>query len=239
MDIQSLVRDADAVRAQLSMVGDRVVAKQLTYVYIPVSFEERKLAEIAAIVKTIGFYAMVVDGKYCVSKVCADVHFRPSSINRIVIDEDDYYELQFDPGAVIIENINVLQVKSILYYIFDHIVAKGKIPWYFNYDDMGKLFLTAQKHAGVSLGVQNTIHEMIAASISRQSQDRTKYFRHSITTPKDIADNKPAFIPFRSVVYGATNTTSRLLGSYFDDNMLSATVNPSESVEGVEALLRA
>jgi hypothetical protein len=48
----------------------------------------------------------------------------------------------------------------------------------------------------------------------------------------------PTFIPFRSPIYGATNTTAKLIGAYFDDSINSALVNPSEKVEGVESLLR-
>lgn len=238
MDIAKLRRDPDAVKRTLIVKDDKVITTKTTYVYFPVRYAEKKLAEIASVIRTIGFFVTVVDDVYSVSKICADVSLRPSSISRKVIAEDEYYELQFDPGALLITNTNLIKNDTLPYYVFDEIVAKGHIPWYLNYEDMNKLFVSVRKYAGVNLGTQNTIHEMIAASISRLKSDKTKYYRYSVNDRKSFSAGDVSFVPFRSTVYGATNTTARLLGSYFDDNMISALANPSEKVEPVEALLR-
>lgn len=238
MDISTLTRDAGYVKSKLSVADNQVFAKTQTQVLFPVIFEEKKIAQIGTIVRTIGFICFVIDNKYSVMKVCADVTLEPTSLTKVVIGSMEYYQLTFDAGSRILTSLDLLKNKSILYYIFDTLIAKGNIPWYLDYEDMAKLFTTADKHAGVNLGVQNTIHEMIAATISRQAKDRTQYVRFALLKPEDYDQVKISFEPFRSVVYGATNTTSRLLGSYFDDNTLSALVNPSQSTEKVEELLR-
>ena len=54
----------------------------------------------------------------------------------------------------------------------------------------------------------------------------------------EVLSRPPALIPFRSVTYGATNTTAKLMGAYFDEGLTSALVNPSQRTEKIEELLR-
>ena len=79
--------------------------------------------------------------------------------------------------------------------------------------------------------------QMFAAAITRDSANRAKYYRHTLSDlPSE--DRPPTFIPLRSVTYGATNTTAKLMGSYWNDGLTSALVNPSEKTERIEQLLR-
>ena len=51
--------------------------------------------------------------------------------------------------------------------------------------------------------------------------------------------NDPSVIlPLKSIAYGLSNTTSRLMGNYLNDGMNSALVNPSTQNESIEDLLR-
>ena len=64
------------------------------------------------------------------------------------------------------------------------------------------------------------------------------YYRSVINNRSDLKKNPPVFIPLRSVVYGATNTTNKLAGSYFNEGVISALVSPSTRIEPIEELLR-
>ena len=117
-------------------------------------------------------------------------------------------------------------------------IAKGKIPWYLNYSDLGILFTTAKLHAGANLGVDNAALEMIVSSLARDPQDRMRYYRHSVDTPKDTRNNPPDIIPLRSVALSTTNTTAKLLGNYMQEGVTSALVSPTERSESIETMLR-
>lgn len=238
MNPKELIRDAAKVKATFREKDGKLIATEPTLIYFPKRFSEKKLAQIGTEITVIGFLAYVVGKHYCASHIPAMLAFRPSSFRTVVIDDIEYNELSFEKGSVIIQNLNLVKTDTLPYFIFDELISKGNIPWYMGYEDLLKMFSSVRQYAGLSLGSNNTVMELIASNISRNSGDLAEYYRHAVKTRNDL-NNKPVkFIPFRSVIYGATNTTSRLLGAYFDDNMLSALSNPSERVESVEALLR-
>lgn len=241
MDIRSLKRDAAKVNANwVQTRDDRVVAKKECKIYIPSRFAERGLATIGAETSILGLCAIVIEDKYYgVCNVNAMMRVTPSSTNMVMVDEVQHYEFTFDAGATVIANTNLVKQDILLYEIYSEIIAKGHIPWYLSYEDLGKLFTTAKKHAGVNLVANNTILEMVVAAISRNPKDRTKYYRHVISSMDEQYTKPPEFIAFRSPMFGATNTTAKLIGAYFEPSMNSALVNPSEKTEGVERLLRA
>lgn len=76
---------------------------------------------------------------------------------------------------------------------------------------------------------------MLLSVIARNPDDLNQFFRQ-VTTGKDLERVK--FIQLRSSTHGANNTTARLLGSHFSDNLTSALVNPSDREENIERILR-
>lgn len=238
MNVSDLVRDSAKVHAALiqSKTGALVATKALK-IYVPSRFLERELLTITNEIRTVAIFAIVVDDKYYgVSTVNASIQLTPSWTNVTEVDGEECYEFGFDKGATVTPNINLVKDDALVYKIYDEVIAKGNIPWFVGYLDLGKLFMTAKSHGGIHLAANNIPLEMMAASISRQSSDRTKYYRHALG--EGAKDIKPVFIPFRSVMYGATNTTAKLMGAYFDEGLTSALVNPSTKKEGIEQLLR-
>lgn len=236
MDIKTLVRDGEAVKKAIKQVDQTLVASLDCKIYIPRRFEERKLAIISDEIRIVGIYAICVGNNYGVSSACAMMQITPSSTSIVSVDGDEYYEFTFYKGAVITPNCNLVKEDTLVYNIYDEVIAKGHIPWYLSYKDIGKIFTTSDYHAGLSLGPTNVAIEILAASIARSKDDRTIYYRHVIDNLEGV-DNSVK-IPFRNVIYGATNTTARLTGAYFDDGLTSALTNPSETTEGIETLLR-
>lgn len=238
MNVSDLVRDSAKVHAALTQSKSGVlVATKPLKIYVPARYQERELMVIANEIRTVAIFAIVVDDKYYgVSTVNARIQLTPSWTNIVKVDDEEYYEFGFDKGAQVTPNINLVKDDLFVYKIYDEIIAKGNVPWFLSYLDLGKLFTTAKSHGGINLAANNIPLEMIAAAISRQDKDRTKFYRHALGEGKK--DIKPAFIPFRSVMYGATNTTAKLMGAYFDEGLTSALVNPSTKKEGVETLLR-
>ncbi len=239
MDISVLIRDPKKVKAVLVEKDDKLLTTTGCKLYTPKRYIERKLASVGSEIKTIGVLTVVVDDKYySVMKVPSMLSIQPSEILTDKIGDEEYFVFSFDPGAVVIANLNLVMDIFLIYDLYNEIIAKGHVPWSFTYEDVGKLFAETKKYAGDSLSRTNTILEMIASTVSRNPNNLMEFYRHQIQTEADEKKVDPRFIPFRSVLYGANNTTAKLLGAYFDDSLLSALVNPSERTEGVETILR-
>lgn len=240
MKISEMVRDAKKVYAHLKETdGNELVAIKPVKVLIPARFPEYDLAIFEEEITILGMCAFVVEDKYyAVSMIPAMMRTEPTLINNIRIGDVDYIELSYDPGARVIANLNLVKVDSLLYRIYDEMIAKGRVPWYIGYEDLGRLFEHSKYHAGERVGSSPAIFEMIVAAICRSPEDVKNYYRQSVKSRSELTTNPPTVIPLRAVSYGATNTIAKLMGSHFNENVTSALVSPGERVEKVEQLLR-
>ncbi len=241
VDIKGLIRDPQYVRSHLRELEDgRLVTLKDCAIYLPVRFSERGMASVSVETHIVGIYLLVMEGKYgAVSLVNTILRIDPTTVNRIMVDGDEYYEFVFRAGSTVIPNVNLVQNNQIPYKIYDEVFAKGRVPFYLGYTELAKIFDTAKKHGGVNIGGDHEVTELLVSMISRSADDRTQYYRQSVKTVEDLRKKPPAFIPLKSVVYSATNTTNKLAGSYMQDGIVSALVSPSERTERIESLLRA
>lgn len=239
MDVSKLIRDSKRVKACLKELPDNtVVALKPLKLYIPARFEERELASIGNEIYVIGVFALVTeDGFYSVSKVNAMMRIAPSSINTVRIDGDVYYEFSFRAGSTVIADMNLVKNDVITYFIFEEFIAKGKVPWYIDYNDLGGLFATSKKYAGVNIGESHEVIELIASIIARDPKNLYRQYRHSIKDAKSIVTDPPTYVPLGAIQYTATNTVTKIAGSYMSDGVVSALVNPSTRPERIESLL--
>lgn len=240
VDPKKLKRDPAKVRAVLQKTkGDTFVTTKACRLYIPRGFEEKQLAHVGSEVYVLGIFALVLeDNTYAVSLTNAMMRIEPATINTVQIDGEEYYEFVFEPGDTVFANTNLVKNDTMPYHINDQIIAKGRIPWYLSYEDIGSLFDSARKYAGVSLGANDSVLEMIASAIARSPKDPRTYYRQFVKTKDEIHTKPPIFIAFKNISYGATNTTAKLMGSYFETSLTSALVHPSEKVEDIEEILR-
>jgi len=240
MDPKKLTRDASKVHAALKELDDgSVITTKGCKILVPGRFAEQQLAVLGTETNICGIFAIVVDDQFFgVSSAMAMMRIEPTITNTIKIEDEDYLEFVFDPGCTVISSTELVKSDTFIYLIYSEIIAKGNVPWFMNYEDMGRLFESAPHHAGVSVGANFAVIEMIMAAISRSEKDRTKYFRHQLNSMQDLEKEVPAFIPLRSVTYGASNTTAKLIGAYWEEGLTSALVNPTETVEPIEGLLR-
>lgn len=240
MDFSKLIRNPELIKSQLKKQSDhRVITNLGCKIYIPMRYSERNLASLGAENYIVGMFGMTVDDRYySYCNINALVHITPDSINKVSIDGEDYHEFVFFKGSCVIAN-TVLVVGDILVFrIYDEFMSKGNIPWYMSYEDAGKMFETAGKHGGTSVGSNPEVIEMLIATIFRDAKDRNVGLRTIIHNREDLKTKKFVTIPLRSVAYAASNTTNKLAGSYFSVGLTSALVNPTERVEKIEAILR-
>lgn len=240
MNPKALIRDASRVHACLRELPDgRLVALKNVKIYVPVRFAERGLASIGIETHIVGIYAIVAEDLYYgVSMVNAMQRIEPTSTVKVQMDDDEYYQFSFEPGATVVSTVQLVKTDTLVYKIYDEIISKGRVPWYLGYPELGKLFDTAQYHAGANIGQNHEVTELIVSMIARDPQNRARYYRQLVKSEADVKLTPPAFIPLRSVTYAATNTTNKLAGSYFKEGLTSALVNPADRVERIEELLR-
>lgn len=240
MDPRKLIRSPDKVTACLKQLPDgRVVCTKDLKIYIPTRFAERNLASIGVETHIAGIFAMVVDDLfYGVSLINATMRIEPTSRIKVPIGEDEYFEFFFRAGSTVISTVDLVKVNTLTYRIYDEILSKARVPWYLDYQDLGKLFDTAGYHAGANIGQNHEVIELIVSLIARDVTDRTRYYRQVVKSLDDLHRKPPAYIPLRSVQYAATNTTNKLAGSYFGDGVVSALVSPTVRSERLESLLR-
>jgi hypothetical protein len=243
MRSSEFTRDAKAVYACFTEVENggttQLVVTKPMKVYIPARFEQHDMAVFENEISFVGICAMcTMDNKYAVSTVTAFMRSEPSLVNSVNIDDVDYVEMTYEPGSLLVANTNLVKIDNLMYRIYDEFFAKGRVPWYLGYQELGKLFEHSSYYAGVTVGSNPAIVEMIAATICRNPLNVKQYYRQSLQSMDELVSNPPTVIPLREVSYGATNATAKLMGPYFDDNVTSTIVSPGERVERVERLLR-
>ncbi|QVD49080.1 hypothetical protein LUCX_10 [Xanthomonas phage vB_XciM_LucasX] len=240
MDPSVWKRDASKVNAALvKQLDGSVLTTRPIKIYVPERYTEKGLAEIGSETFIVGIYAIVVDDKYyAVSKINATMRIKPTTISTVKFDGTSYLEFYFEPGSVVIATTSLIKSDTLVYHIFNYFISNGAVPWFLEYEDVATLFESAERHAGVRLTKSHSILEMFAAAITRDPQQRTKYYRHTLEDTNVKPDKPVTFIALRNISLGATNTTARLQGSYWSDGMTSALANPSTRTERIEQLLR-
>ncbi|QBX32364.1 hypothetical protein [Pseudomonas phage PA1C] len=239
MNVRQLTRDAARVNANLIELEDGGIATNLPCkIQIPERFTAKNLAVLGSEVFIFGFFPIIMNEEfYAVNNTIAMMRILPNSTERVVVESEPYYEFSFEKGDKVFYSTHLVVNDTLTYYMYDEFVSKGNIPWYMNYYDMAKMFETAKEHADTFIGGRSII-ELIISTIARDPDDMTRLYRHILSRHDDVKNKPPVTVPFRSVIWNTSDTTSKLNGAYFSDAINSALVNPSEKVEVIEELLR-
>ena len=239
MPFSQLVRNKKAIIDALYVDNtNAMLVKQDLKVIIPVRYEETKLATIESTVYTLAIFAIQVGNEYAVNNVPARIKLFPSDISKVKYEHHEYYILRFDKGSIFTDNINLIKTNTLGYNVYNYFINLGKIPWFMSAVDALSLFDNMLEYTGVNYGASASVQEMLCSMIMRSKDNLQDYWRQSIQTVDDVFNNRPDYVELRNVAYGARSTTAKLMGSYFDEGLNSAFINPSETTERVEELLR-
>lgn len=241
MDYTALTRDATKVHQDwVAQANGKITTRSGCKIYIPRRWTERKLATIGTDTYVLGMFPIVVGDKYYgVSSVCSQVKLANTNVSTVTIAGEQHYEFVYEPGDVVVDNVNMIVQNTLCYYIYDEFQAKGHVPWYFNFVDLANLFSTAIEYANFNPRTNLAILEMIAATMSRKPGDRKVYFRQSISSYEELVNQQPEYIALRNIQIQTSNTVSKFIGSYFREAVNSALVDPATRLEGIETILRA
>lgn len=236
----ALTRHAGKVYEALhDLPGKPVIAKQPIKIIFPVRFAEIKLAVIGEESHVYGLFAVISGNNYAVCNLNAYVELGRASISKALYEGQEYYEYSYEPGDVVIRTKEIMARSNLIFTSIDEFIFKGKLPWYVDYEDVGKLYETAEKFAGTKAKINPSVMEFLAAYIARQKKDRTKFIREGAASKADFTLDKLAWVPLRSVYWSAPGTVNKIAGAYYADGVVSALVTKNHKVETVEGILRA
>jgi hypothetical protein len=103
------------------------------------------------------------------------------------------------------------------------------------------LFETALYHGGANLNADSALLELIVTHMARNPKDISMLYRlmlNKYSAEKVVNPEEPNFIPLKSVAFGTTNTTAKIVGNMLGEGITSALVTPSTQSEELETLLR-
>lgn len=230
-------RSPTRVNAAYKKAGTTLVAMEPLRIYLPERFIERDLALIEDVSYILGFFAVVTeDNYYASSTVTAMLRTEPDRIGRQVIDDVGYVELSYSKGSKLIASTEPTVVDNLIHRIWTEFYGMAKIPWYYQYEDLPKFFRRTNKYNGATIGANRAVLEFAAATLCRDPDDPTRYYRQRKT--KGSGQKPPYYVSLKNVAEGATSVLPRLGGSYFDEGMTVSLSRPSERAERVETMLR-
>lgn len=235
------IRNSKAVLSNLSEnKAGQILTKVNCKIQVPERFLERGLGEASVNTFAYGCFPIILEsGQYGLLNICALVELNPTKTIPVEIDGVGYKEFHFDANTVVIKSTTLVLRDIIMFNVFDEFIFKGNIPWYMEYEDIGKLFDTAKKFAGSTVGDNPEIIEFMASLVARPKEDRSKYLRVAAKSYQDTELSKIDYIALTNVFYAVNSTANKLVGSYFTDGVVSALVNPTKDSQRIETILRA
>lgn len=232
-------RSKARVDKALKLAGESLIAMEPLRIHIPVRFAERNLAVIEDVSYVLGFAAIITEDNYYASSMVPSMwRTEPDRVGQVVVDDIPYIELSYEKGSSVIANVNLVMVDNMIHRVWMEMYGKAKVPWYYNYEDVIRMFFGTGKYNGVKLGYDRAILEYAAAAVCRDPDDTLKFYRQRPNAKSDFLTKPPVLIGLRNVALQATNFTARTAGSYSDDGLTVSLVNPSDRAERIETMLR-
>lgn len=237
---KSSQRDADKIKGILKEINNQVITTQGCVITFPVRFETVGLASVGSNTHFYGLFKIsTLDGSYyAIHNVMASIRSEPDNVEVINHENDEpYYVLTYEPGSVVIKDVDLLNDKNIIGKVYKEFIDRGKIPYYVNYYDLIKVFDTAKEYAGESIGDNYEALAVPISIIARNPNDLNQYYREILN---DIDPNSvsPVYVPASSVNFSANSALTKITGSYFYSGVVSAINNPTEQTEVLDYILR-
>ena len=240
MQPTQLVRDKNFILSILDKTKENNTrVKKAAKIYIPAAYVERGLTSIGSETYVLGIFPIVCEDKFSTLICNSMVKIEPAQTNNVVINDEDFIEFEFPAGSVMIVNNNLVRINTLTYKIFEYFHSAARVPWFVTYNQMARLYSSAKDYADANIGANHETDELLASVIARNPNNRRQYFRQFTEHDDDSTEHQPVYISMRNVAYSATNTMSKLGGTYFTEGTVSALVSPTTRVEPIERILRA
>lgn len=237
--VAGLKRDPAFFKSVLSEGPDgRIYTSAPLTVHVPERYKSRNLASISGDgVFVLGYLALVTEDRYSVLKVASMIRLLPHDTTTETIADESYMVFHFRAGDAVFHSTDLVVRRPLSYYIYAEFVGNGRIPWFFDYNDMGDIFTTINEYANVDLG-HPLILQMLVSMTARDPNNIGNFYRSIMTSVNTPKQTPPTIVPFKSVVHNTHSTLTKVIGAYFSDGINSALADPTTKVDRIEALLR-
>lgn len=186
-------------------------------VRIPLNFKKYGSLDISDVVTTIGVCDLIFDDRYQVGlNILAQITIEPSDIRYQTIKGVDYAVLTLKEGDKFMSSYRVVQDTHVVYVLWSEFITDGKLPYWYTYDDLLKIFRNAYQLTGSGIGVSQSVFSGIVGHLARDPNRINVQYR--LTDMK-----KPMkLVALNSISLASSSTIARLNGSYFRDMGLSS-----------------
>jgi len=217
----------DSDKKQTTFIGKTLV------VMIPKRYEVHNLLKIADTVTTLGVVDLIFDDTYRAGLLMlTTIEMEIDDISTVMLGDLQYLKVTLETGAKFICNTERIADSAIVYAVWMEFIARGKMPYFIDYDSLSTLFDRSQSLCDQKLNVDHVVLEIIYSHLCRDPDNLSVQYRY---TPMD----KPfELISLRNVGYATVSTTSRLLGSYFSNALNSSLIQTTTEHSEIEDLLR-
>lgn len=239
MDVTRLIRNRRAVADDLvELETGQVITKSGCAIHIPEFYAETPLAHIGVECNIIGIHGIIVGDNYAMRSACAMIRTTPTSVSKVKIGEESYFELKYDPGSPVYESLDLVKQATLIYHIQTVFMTKGKNPWYMSYLDRGRIYNTSGSHAGAPVGKNRETTALQVAIMARNPENIRQHYRMCLTSLADLDKKPPQVVPMRNVSTSVTSSMAKLSGSYMRQGVVSALVRRTERTDSLESILR-
>lgn len=228
-------RDSSRLDTAIKTAGDRKIAGESIRMVFPSRWLERELAVIENVITVLGFVALITDdGSYAVTMVPAFFRTKPDRITKDKVDDESYTVFWYDKGSEVIASTDVVMIDNLVHTIYTDLLGQGRIPFYYDYDDVPRFFNDIPHYNGVDGNGDPVIWSFMAATTARDPKDLQKSYRQRKVTTDPTP---PVYVGLKRVSFHASSLLSKQGGSYYDTGTTSALANPSSRIDRLESML--
>lgn len=200
---------------------------------IPLRYKQYGLLDIGNVVNALGLMDVIIDNKYqCSLAILAQISLAPSEIEEKTILGEPYLICKWSEHGTFLTSLDFVKNSTVTYAIYVEYITRGHRLYTIGYNDIPIVFDRLKEFTGKGIGVGRSAFELLVSHLGRAHDNLYKQYRYT-----DLKYS-PVIINLRSVSFAPTTTTSRLLGSYFDDGMNSALLSEQKQRQPFEDLLR-
>lgn len=234
--METAVRDARKVHADLIDQDMVSLTKGGCYIYIPVDFTSKEMAYISSTVDIIGMFAITTDRKtFGVSNVTTMMEITPTAFEVVDIFGEPHYEFRFDPGTVVFPQRMIQCVPGHVYNIASHIYDFGNVPFWMNAVDHAELLSNVELWNTFRVFNDQITHDIYSAHVQRSPKDVRAFFSSTLKKDSDQF-SQVQFIPLRDGSLNKTSRLSKLADTNLKRGIRSALSNDPVRAEPLEDL---
>jgi hypothetical protein len=233
LNIHGLHRNPDIIKKYLKTTNNVVTTSEDISILFPEYYISSKLSIITETVKVIGVIAILDEhDNYAVINIPIYLNIMPYDIEDVDIDGISYKSCKFNQGDVVMADNRAMKDGEVLFSILNLFYMNGKVPWYISYEDASDFIVTSKVYTGSNIGNNILPLEILASIISYDRKNSEFFYRLGKHTAA------PIYKGLNNQFHAFDNTTSKLVGAYFSDGVITSLVDESKETTNIEEIIR-